>query len=270
MSELAVSQLSTYHWSLERDLVQYEAAGYSSIGVWRRKIDDLGEEAAIDLLHESKLAVSSLSWAGGFTQADELRTIGDIAEDARNAVRLASRLRAQYLLLHPGGRGGYTHRHVLRIFREQLTPLAEFAHDLDVKLALEPMHPVCAGDWTTLTSYPAAVDLIDSLKDGADNVRIVLDAYHTLHDESLWEALPGLLPYIGLVQVADRANGPTPDQQRCLPETGSLPVRQFVLTLQNLGYRGPIELEVFGEAVEDAGYEHCLRRGKEFLDGLID
>ena len=70
MNTLAISQLSTLRWAFDDDVHAYAARGFKGIGVYRPKLEDFGLERAVDLLAESELGVTSLSWAGGFTGSD--------------------------------------------------------------------------------------------------------------------------------------------------------------------------------------------------------
>ncbi|MFM9067335.1 MAG: sugar phosphate isomerase/epimerase, partial [Planctomycetota bacterium] len=88
MDRISLHEVSTFRWSFEEDVRQYRAAGYSSIGIWRQKISDYGEEKGAELLAEAGLPVSSLSWAGGFTGSDG-RSFKESHEDARDALRVA-------------------------------------------------------------------------------------------------------------------------------------------------------------------------------------
>src|SRR5579872_5457123 len=81
MPRLSINEMTTYHWSFLDDVSGYQAAEIASIGVWRRKLCDFGEERGIELLRESGLAVSSLSDAGGFTGSDG-HTFRDGVDDA--------------------------------------------------------------------------------------------------------------------------------------------------------------------------------------------
>lgn len=86
VSQLSMSEVTTYRWSLEEDIEHYLAAGFESIGVWRQKLNDYGEEEGIDLLAASGLAVSNLLWAGGFTGSDG-RSFQEAVRDGCHAVR---------------------------------------------------------------------------------------------------------------------------------------------------------------------------------------
>ena len=114
MLRLAVNELTTLRWSFEEDVRNYVSAGFGGIGVWRRKFEDFGEEAGIDFLCESGLAVSSLQWAGGFTGHDGL-THAESVEDGIEAIRLAAAMQAECVIAYTGGRGGHTHNHARRL-----------------------------------------------------------------------------------------------------------------------------------------------------------
>ena len=88
MMRLSMNEMTTYRWSLAHDVENYQEAGYSGIGVWRHKLSDEKEDQAIDLLADSGLSVTNLSWAGGFTGSDG-RTLAESIEDAADAIRLA-------------------------------------------------------------------------------------------------------------------------------------------------------------------------------------
>jgi sugar phosphate isomerase/epimerase len=230
----------------------------------------VGEEVAVDMLHESQLRVSSLSWAGGFTQCGEFHKLPDVLAEAHRIIRFGARVGADCVLVHPGGRGGHTHNHALRISRERFNELARFAKDLAVTLVIEPMHPASAAEWTIFSSCRAAVSFLKSLDADLDNVKLVLDTYHILDDETLWPALPTYLPYTQLVQISDRKYHAEPDQQRAVLDTGRLPLRRFLLALKEHGYHGRLELEVFGDEIEDLGYEQALNQSKAFLDEFVE
>ena len=95
MPRLSFSEMTTYRWTFEEDVLHYQAAGIAAIGVWRQKLSDYGEEKGIELLTESGLAVSNLQWAGGFTGSDG-RSYKDCLEDAQEALHLAAAMQAPH------------------------------------------------------------------------------------------------------------------------------------------------------------------------------
>ena len=147
MMQLSMNELTTYRWSFEEDVQHYAEAGIPAIGVWREKLADYGEEHGVELIIESGLRVSALLWAGGFT-GSEGRTYKESVQDAREAVQLAAALHAGCLIVYSGSRSGHTHNHARRCCAAALADLIPLADEFGVDLAIEPMHPGCAAEWT--------------------------------------------------------------------------------------------------------------------------
>jgi sugar phosphate isomerase/epimerase len=265
MPILSMNEVTTYRWSLRDDVTRYAEAGYEGIGVWRQKLADFGELAGLDLLAESGLKVTNLLWAGGFTGSDG-RSFAESLQDAMEALRLAADLRAPVLVVYPGGRNNHTHRHAERLLRTALDSLLDLATAAEVTLAIEPMHPACAQDWTFLCDLEATVGLIDSF--ASPQLRLVLDAYH-FGAEELLPLLPDLASYVGIVHLGDRKRRPDMDQQRCLLGEGQVPLGQLVRGLVDHGYEGNFDVELTGCEIELAGYDAVLESSLRQFDQWV-
>lgn len=260
---LSMSEFTTFRWTFEEDVERYSAAGFEGIGVWRQKLAECGEERGVDLLCEADLAVSSLMWAGGFTGSDG-RSMESSVEDGIEALRLAAALRSECLVVYTGGRGGHTHRHASRIVVNALTELAAVAEELDVHLAVEPMHPGCGLDWTFLSTIGTTLDLLAEVP----TLKMVFDAYHWALLPNILEELPGLVPHLALVQLADGCGKPCGEQDRRPIGDGMLPLKPIVQTLLDHGYDGFFEIELMGPEIEVADYHRLIERCAAALNQL--
>jgi sugar phosphate isomerase/epimerase len=267
MARLSMNELTTYRWSFEEDVRQYSAAGYDGIGVWREKLTDFGEENALRLLTQSRLSVSLLSWAGGFTGSDG-RSHVEAIEDGLDAVRLAARLHADCLIVHSGARSGHTRNHVRRIFRDALKELLGAAEPLGVDIAIEPLHPNCAADWTILAGLNDAVDLLQSC--ASPRLKLALDAYHLGHDDGVLQRLGELAPHTAVVQLGDTRHVPGGEPDRCPLGEGIIPLRRFVSELLCAGFNGFFDVELAGEEIESTDYCHLLHHSRCAFKELID
>ncbi len=256
MGRLAVSEVTTLRWSFEDDVQAYQVAGYDGIAVWRQKLSDFGEEKGAELLAESGLPVTSLWWTGGFTGSDG-RSFRECVCDALDALRLAHLLNARCLLVHSGGRNGHTRNHSRRLLIDGLRAVIPLAEEFGVTLLVEPMPPACAGPWTFLTSLDEAREVIDCLD--SSQVKLVLDTYLFGHQRSLLDRLPDLVPYLGVVHLADASEPPCPEVRRRLLGRGVLPLGEIIGSLQDAGFDGDYELEIMGEELEGADYRDLLR-----------
>lgn len=260
MARLSMNQMTTFRWSFEEDLENYVAAGLEAIGVWRQKLSDCGEERGIELLAQSGLEVSNLLWAGGFTGSDG-RTFRESIDDGLEAVRLASQMHAECLVLYSGARAGHTHNHARRLLREALRELVAAAADYDCMLALEPMHPVCAGDWTFLTSLSEALALIQVID--SPHLKLVLDTYHFGLEEGLLGRLATFAPRIAVVHLGDCKEAPDGENNRCPLGQGRVPLADIIATLEGAGFRGCFDVELLGEEIEATDYRQLIEHSKQ-------
>jgi len=252
---LSMSQVTTFRWSFEEDLRRFAAAGYQGIGIWRQKMSDVGDEIGIDLLSESGLSVSSLTWAGGFTGGD-LCSHQESIEDGIDAIRLAAAVRAECLVVYTGSRGGHTRNHARRLARTALDELIPVAEDLDVILAIEPMHRECATNWTFLTELRETMEFLDQLDSGS--MQLVFDTYHFGNVDLESDLFASLVPRLALVQLGDARHDPSSEQDRCVLGEGVLPLGEIITRLQDSGYDGFYEVELLGEEIEQCGYCQLL------------
>ncbi|TWT75901.1 Xylose isomerase-like TIM barrel [Posidoniimonas polymericola] len=266
MPRLSCSQLSTFRWSLDEDLYHYHKAGFETIGLWRRKLVDFGIERGLELLQDSGLTVASLTWAGGFTGIDG-RTFDDSLRDACDAIRLAAHARAENLILFTGGRNGHTTRHAERLLDAALDCLLPLAEAMGVTLALKPMHPACAAEWSFLTGVEEAAEVVRRCD--SPRLRLVYDTYQfPLRGDSL-AALCDLIPLVSLVQLADARTPHGIDLDRCPLGEGQLPVAETVRALNAAGYTGYFDAELLGPSVEAIDYATLLEHTRQAYDAMI-
>jgi len=266
MALLSVNETTTFRWSFEEDVANYTAAGIPAIGVWRQKLSDCGEAKAVELIESSGLKVSHLFWAGGFTGSDGRSFRASLA-DAEEALRTAGSLAAGSLIVYSGARAGHTHNHARRLFREALVQLAPLAAELNVALAVEPMHPACAGEFTFLTSLGDVLDLLDAV--ASPQVKIVLDTYHVGTDPALLSRIAEIRDRIAIVQLGDARMPPNREQNRCRLGEGVVPLQAIVDALVAAGYDGFYDVELLGEDLQPSDYYSLLDHAKDAFARLV-
>jgi sugar phosphate isomerase/epimerase len=265
MPRLSVNEMTTYRWTFEEDVAGFVAAGIPSMGVWRQKLADFGEEKGAELLADHGLAVSNVLWAGGFTGSDG-RTHRESLEDAEEAVRLTAALGAQTLVVYSGARNGHTHKHARRLMRGALTELVPLARELDVILAIEPMHPDCAEEWTLLTNIEDTLELLSEVN--SPYVQMVFDTYHLCQSEQTLELLPKIVEHIAIVHLGDCKTPPNEDRNRCRLGEGCLPLERFIQIMEGANYRGHYDVELMGEEIEACCYHQLLAHCRTFFDSV--
>lgn len=243
---LGISQLSSLRTSYFQDVIRSSAAGCTSIGIWRNKVDELGIEEAVDLVFEMKLNVSSLSWCGGFTGSEGGSFTMQI-DDALEAIEDAAAFRAGCLLVQPGALNGHIQRHARRLLEEAFKILLPVAEDYGVRLALEPMR---ASSWTHLNGLDETVRFVEQFP--KNQVGLVWDLGHLGTDSQAFERLPHLVDRIAVVQLADQRSANN-RSGRCGLGQGEAPLGDWLQQFRKAGYRGPWEIEVPATSVISRG-----------------
>ena len=254
--KMSLNQMTTYHWSLLDEVTQYQSAGIEAIGLWRPKLTDFGEEKAVELIRESGLSVSNVSWAGGFTGTNEY-SIDESLEDARDAIRLSAELNAECLMIASGSRSGHTVNHARRLVVSALQELGEFAGEYGVTLAVQPMRKMFARDWTFLNTLDQALDLLDSI--GLQNVKLGFDVYHLWQESNIVGRIAEFADSIATVQLSDWHVPTRSEQDRCLPGDGIIPLAAIVQSLLENGYQGSFDVLIWSEELWKTDHEQLMR-----------
>ena len=266
MVRLSLNETTTFRWSFEEDVLHYSKAGIPAIGVWRHKLSDCGKVKAGELLEESGLAVSHLSWAGGFTGSDG-RSFQASVDDALEALRTAADLKTNCLLVYSGARAGHTVNHARRLMKEALKEMAPAAEELGVSLAIEPMHPGCAKEFTFLTSVHEVLELRDAV--GSKAIKLLYDTYHLGHEEDCAEQIAEFADRVALVQLGDGRETPSVEQSRCRIGEGVVPIGEIARAFIEAGYDGDFDVELIGEEIETIDYHELVEHAKQAYEDLV-
>jgi sugar phosphate isomerase/epimerase len=263
---LAVNQVTTYHWPFEEDLLGYARAGIDGVGLWRPKLEECGEEMAAELLAESQLAVSSLSWVGGFTGHNDYRFQEAVA-DAREMIATAGRLGAGCVVLVSGARAGHTFNHARRLLVAALDELGGFADQCGVRLAVQPMMRLFADDWTFLATIDETLGVLDACRH--PEVGMVFDVYHLWREPKLLERIRRIAPRVALVQLGDWHREPHSRYDRGMLGDGRIPLAEIVHAFTDSGYAGHFEVSIWSEQIWQSDYDQVLPLCRQRFEALL-
>jgi len=266
MAELSMNETTTFRWTFEEDVTGYAAAGITALGVWRQKLSDCGVPKAVELLGQHGLKVSHLLWAGGFTGSDG-RTYRESVQDAREALQTAADLGTDTLVVYSGARAGHTFNHARRLIKSALEELAPEAARLGVSLAIEPMHPGCAAEWTFLTDVDSVLELFGEVDH--PQVKMVLDTYHLGQDPEFVGRIAEIARHVAIVQLGDARQPPDGEQNRCRLGEGTIPLAEIIAALKAAGYDGYYDVELLGEEIEASDYQSLLEHAKQAFAELV-
>ncbi|WP_166824294.1 sugar phosphate isomerase/epimerase family protein [Thalassoroseus pseudoceratinae] len=264
--KLSVNQITTYRWLFEDDIAGYRHAGIDGIGLWYPKLVEFGEDRAVDLLAESGLSVSSVSWVGGFTGRNGY-AFDDAIREAKETIRTAARINAESVIVMSGSRAGHTANHARRLLIQGLDELAGFACEYGVRLAVQPMMRLYARDWTFLATLDETLAVLDECQFA--NVGMVFDAYHLWQEDRLLERIPEIAPRVSLLQLSDWHREPQSQYDQALIGDGQIPLDEILQAFVEAGYQRHCEVSVWSEELWKSDYEELLSQCRSRFDNLV-
>ncbi len=245
---LAVHTITTKPWSVERCIDEYAAAGVSGITLWRRDFERLPAAAVGRRVREAGLECCGLA-RGGFFPAVEAAARRATVEDNLRAIDEAAACGAPVLVLVCGAVPGQPLAESRKQIAEGISECVGHARAAGVKLAIEPLHPMYAGDRSAVVTMGQANDLCDVLGSPAE-VGIAVDVYHTWWDAALEVeiARAGEAGRLFSYHVCDWRL-PTEDllNDRGLMGEGCIDLGGIRGMMERAGFTGPSEVEIFSD-----------------------
>jgi sugar phosphate isomerase/epimerase len=261
VSRISLNQITINRWALPEAVEGCARQGLGWIGLWRDKVADCGLERSARLVRDAGLRVSSLC-RGGFFPALGDDLLRERREDNRRAVDEAVALGTDVLVLVCGPAPDDGMDRAREQVAEGIADLAPYAAKAGVKLGIEPLHPMYAGDRSVIVTLAEANALAERFP--ADQVGVIVDAYHVWWD-------PDLRAQVG--RAAGRILGyhvcdwlvPPPDHLlgRGMMGDGVIDLRRLRGLVEAAGFEGPIEVEIFNQAIWDAPGDEVLALIKE-------
>jgi len=243
-------------WPLPDIISALARHGIRGISPWRDQVAAAGLDDTARRIRDAGLTVTGLCRGGMFPAPDrEGRRAAH--DDNRRAVDEALTLGAQCLVLVVGGlpkdRGGnIVSRDLIgarEMVRDGLGLLHEYAQGAGMRLAIEPLHPMYAGDRACVNTLAQANALCDELApDGDDGLGVAVDVYHVWWDPLLRAGImrAGERNRLFAYHICDWLV-PTRDllNDRGMMGDGVIDLPLIREWMEAAGYRGMHEVEIF-------------------------
>ena len=233
-------------WSLEQAVTNCSRAGIPYIGIWRHKLDQDAAKAAT-LIHREGLQVSSLC-RGGWFSAPTAQERRERIADNRLAIEQAAILGAPVLVMVCGPANGQTLSDARDTVLDGLREILPDAQKAGVVLGVEPLHPMYAAERSVVVTLGQANDIVKELS--SDAAGVVVDVFHVWWDPELAAQIERARGTIVGFHVSDWPV-PLPDvlMGRAMMGDGVIELRKLREAVDATGYDGPIEVEIFNDAV---------------------
>jgi len=246
-SKLCVHTITTKPWSVEEAIDKYAEAGVGGITVWRqwlegRKISEVGDQ-----LRACDLEIVSLC-RGGFFPSATSQGLEDAIEDNRLAIREAAELGAPMIVLVCGAVPGQALDESRKQIADGIAATLPLAEDYNIRLAIEPLHPLYADDRSAINTMASANEVCDRLDHPL--VGIAADVYHIWWDPDLAEQIriTGEKNRLFAYHVCDWMTPPTDLlHDRGPTGEGCIPLEEIRAMVEKAGFTGFNEVEVFSD-----------------------
>jgi sugar phosphate isomerase/epimerase len=263
LSKLCVHTITTKPLSLSDAIDAYRRTDVAGITVWRDALIPLGVKESAKRLAESGLKIVSLC-RGGFFPGATAEARSAAIEENKRVVDEAAAVGAPLIVLVCGAVPGIPLIEQRKQIVEAIAIVAPYANERGVKLGIEPLHPMYAGDRSAVNTLGQANDMVEQLR--LPSVGVAIDVYHVWWDERLEAEIArcGRNNAIFAYHVCDWRT-PTRDMlnDRGLMGEGCIPLRQIRSWVEAAGFDGMIEVEIFSAELWATDQREYLKRIRE-------
>lgn len=244
-------------WALDRIIDECAQRRITAISPWRDQVAAVGLTQIARQLRDTGVTLSGYCRGGFFPAADAAGREAAL-DDNRRAIDEARTLDAPCLVLVvgalPGALDGAPHyKDISRArneVRDGIAAALEYAREVGMPLAIEPLHPMQAAERACINTLEHALDLCDELDPGRTGaLGVAVDVYHVWWDPKLQAQIERagasrLLAY----HVCDWLT-PTRDllNDRGMMGDGVVELKKIRGWMEQAGYRGASEVEIFSE-----------------------
>ena len=134
-----------------------------------------------------------------------------------------------------------------------------YAEAQGVTLSIEPMHPVYMPEWSICNTIEDTLSVLDRFP--SPNLGILLDVWHVWWEKDLFRLIERCRGRIAGVHLCDwRATTRSILNERTIPGDGIAPVKGICHAIEEAGWTGFWDIEIFSEEHWAEDYDDLLRR----------
>ena len=263
LSKLCIHTITTKSWSIEEAAENYSRVGVKGISVWRQYLEGRDIAQTGKMLKDHGLEVVSLVRGGFFPSTSSAKRAAAI-DDNKKAVDEAAALGAPMIVLVCGADPGQSLETSREQIQEGIENVLPYAIANNVKLAIEPLHPMYADTRSAVNTLGQANDMAEAIS--SDHVGVAADVYHLWWDPNLEQELLrcGRNGHLYAFHICDWMS-PSTDflNDRGLMGEGCIPVQKIRGWAEAAGFNGFNEVEIFSD-------RWWARDQKEFLDRIVE
>ena len=247
LSRLCVHTLTTKPWDIETCVKNYAATGIKGITIWRNVLENKNLTDVKKLLDDFDMEVVSLARGGFFPSVNSEKRQMAIADNLV-AIEQAAATGAPSVVLVCGADPGQSPEKSREQIAEGIIRILPAAAQAGVKLSIEPLHPMYAGDRSAINTLRQANEMAEMIH--SEWVGVAVDVYHLWWDPTLKAEIQRCAAnnHLFAFHVCDW-NVPTTDflNDRGLMGDGCINVPEIRSWVEEAGFQGYNEVEIFSD-----------------------
>ena len=248
ISKLCIHTITTKPWGIEEAAKNFSATGVKGITVWRDALEGRNIRATGNMLREHDLTIVSLCRGGFFAHKDSVKRKAAI-DDNKRVIEEAAELGTSMIVLVCGADPTQSLEDSRKQIRDGIVEILPDASTANVKLAIEPLHPMYAGDRSAINTLAQANEMAEEIN--SSFVGVAVDVYHLWWDNNLEKEIKrcGENKKLFAFHICDW-KVPTTDilLDRGLMGEGCITVKQIRSWVEATGFEGFNEVEIFSAA----------------------
>ena len=245
LSKLCIHTITTKPWAIEKSAEEFGKMGVKGMSVWRDTLKGRNIAKTGEMVRANGLTIVSLVRGGFFPSTDTIKRQKAI-DDNRLAIDEAAALGAPMVVLVCGAEPKISLEQSRDQIKAGIEALLPYCEANNVKLAIEPLHPMYADTRSAINTLEQANDMAEYFD--SDYVGVAVDVYHLWWDAHLEQEIYRCGAHGNLMafHICDW-NVPTNDflLDRGLMGDGCIPVKKIRSWVEETGFTGYYEVEIF-------------------------
>jgi sugar phosphate isomerase/epimerase len=246
-SRLCLHTMTTRPWGIEDCIRNYTGAGIHGITIWRNVLENRNLSAVKSLLTESNMKVISLCRGGFFPSVNPQKRQSAI-DDNLLAIDQATAIGAPLIVMVCGADKDQPLEKSREQILEGIIRILPRAESAGINLAIEPLHPMYAGDRSAVNTIMQANDMAEKIN--SPRVGVAVDVYHLWWDPDLEKEIGRCAEnrHLFAFHVCDW-KVPTVDflNDRGMMGEGCINIPRIRSWVEAAGFSGYNEVEIFSE-----------------------
>jgi sugar phosphate isomerase/epimerase len=245
----AISEVTTINNTFEEDVQLYARYGAQGIGVWGFKMEEIGPERARKLMAEHNLGAANcipnlnsiLPYVLSPEPTDPMKRVEAFLPNMESMAKL----NPETIVVITGPLGDYSLEEAGDLCRRGFERIGQAANDLGVTVALEPIHSSVKDVFTLIWDVPGALEMLREINQ--PNFKLLFDTWHLWDTPDIFEHIRNHIDLIAGVHIADWREDTRTWADRAFPGEGKLPMLEILNALNNAGFRGYYDVEIFSD-----------------------